>query len=53
MALCRASPDLVPEINIVTHAQETVDRKNITYREAAFLIGVKRVAHVAKLRGFI
>jgi len=33
--------------------QETVDSKNITYREAAFLIGVKRVAHVAKLRGFI
>ncbi len=33
--------------------QETVDRRNITYREAAFLIGVKRVAHVAKLRGFI
>ncbi|MCH7745463.1 MAG: glutamate dehydrogenase [Chloroflexi bacterium] len=33
--------------------QETVDRMGITYREAAFLIGVKRVAHVAKLRGFI
>ena len=33
--------------------QDTVDRENITYREAAFLIGVKRVAHVAKLRGFI
>ena len=33
--------------------QETVDRKNITYREAAFLIGVERVAHVAELRGFI
>ena len=33
--------------------RETVERDGITYREAAFLIGVGRVAHVAELRGFI
>ena len=33
--------------------RETVEREKVTYREAAFLIGVERVAHVAKLRGFI
>ena len=30
-----------------------VEAEEITYREAAFLIGVERVAHVAKIRGFI
>lgn len=30
-----------------------VERDGITYREAAFAIGVGRVAHVARLRGFI
>ena len=34
-------------------ARETANRENITYRQAAFLIGVGRVAPVAKLRGFI
>ena len=33
--------------------RETRDREAVTYREAAFLIGVSRVAHVVKLRGFI
>ena len=33
--------------------RESVERDNLTYRDAAFLIGVGRVAHVAKLRGFI
>ncbi len=33
--------------------KEVVDRDGITYREAAFLIGVGRVAHVSKLRGFL
>jgi glutamate dehydrogenase (NAD(P)+) len=33
--------------------REVVERDGITYREAAFLIGVGRVAHVARLRGFI
>ena len=33
--------------------RETADREKITYREAAFLLGVGRVAHVARLRGFI
>jgi glutamate dehydrogenase/leucine dehydrogenase len=32
---------------------ETVQREKITFREAAFVIGVGRVAHVAKLRGFV
>ena len=32
---------------------EMVRRDAITYREAAFAIGVGRVAHVARLRGFI
>ena len=33
--------------------REMVERESVTYREAAFAIGVGRVAHVAKLRGFI
>ena len=33
--------------------RETVERQGVTYREAAFMIGVERVAHVAKMRGFI
>ena len=33
--------------------REMVERQGITYREAAFTIGVGRVAHVARLRGFI
>ena len=33
--------------------REMVESEGITYREAAFAIGVGRVAHVAKLRGFI
>lgn len=32
---------------------EVVQRDKITFREAAFVIGVGRVAHVAKLRGFV
>ena len=46
------------ELNqIITKAyhavRELVERDGVTYREAAFQIGVGRVAHVAKLRGFI
>ena len=33
--------------------KEMVERHGITYREAAFTIGVGRVAHAVKLRGFI
>ena len=33
--------------------REMVEREGITYREAAFAIGVGRVAHVTRLRGFI
>ena len=33
--------------------REVVEREGVSYREAAFLIGVGRVAHVAQLRGFI
>ncbi len=33
--------------------REMVDRDGLSYRDAAFAIGVGRVAHVAKLRGFI
>ena len=33
--------------------KEMVDRDGITYRDAAFAISVKRVANVAKMRGFI
>ncbi len=33
--------------------RDTKKREGITYREAAFLIGIKRVAHVVELRGFI
>ena len=33
--------------------QEVAVRDGISHREAAFVIGVGRVAHVAKLRGFI
>ena len=36
-----------------TNVRDTADRESITYREAAFLIGVGRVAHIAALRGFI
>jgi len=32
--------------------KETVEREGISYREAAFLIGIGRVAHMARLRGF-
>ena len=32
---------------------ETVQREEITFREAALVIGVGRVAHAAKLRGFV
>ena len=35
------------------HVREVVDRENMTHREAAFRIAVGRVAHVAKVRGFI
>jgi glutamate dehydrogenase (NAD(P)+) len=42
---------------IITRAycdvREVVEREGITYREAAFAIGVERVAHVVRLRGFI
>ena len=33
--------------------KEMVDRDGVTYRQAAFAIGVGRVAHVARLRGFL
>ena len=33
--------------------KEMVDREGMTYRDAAFAIGVGRVAHVAKMRGFL
>ena len=33
--------------------REMVEREEISYREAAFTIGVGRVAHVTELRGFI
>ena len=33
--------------------REMVEHEGISYREAAFAIGVGRVAHVAQLRGFI
>ena len=33
--------------------KEVAERDRITYREAAFTIGVERVAHVVRLRGFI
>jgi glutamate dehydrogenase (NAD(P)+) len=33
--------------------KEAVEREGVTYREAAFDIGVARVAHVIRLRGFI
>ncbi|MBM3944499.1 MAG: glutamate dehydrogenase, partial [SAR202 cluster bacterium] len=36
-----------------TRVREVVETKHITYREAAFLVGVGRVASVVKLRGFI
>ncbi|MBM3932960.1 MAG: glutamate dehydrogenase [SAR202 cluster bacterium] len=32
---------------------EVAEREGIPFREAAFMIGVGRVAHVAKIRGFI
>ena len=33
--------------------RQTRERERVTYREAAFLIGVSRVGHVVELRGFI
>ncbi|HAL48288.1 MAG TPA: glutamate dehydrogenase [Dehalococcoidia bacterium] len=46
------------ELNkIMTRAYQSVRdrvaRDNVTHREAAFLIAVERVAHVAEIRGFI
>ena len=46
------------ELNkIITRAYKSVkersDFENITFREAAFLIGLERVARVAEMRGFI
>ena len=42
---------------IMTKAYRSVRQRakdeNITFREAAFLIGIERVAEVAKMRGFI
>jgi glutamate dehydrogenase (NAD(P)+) len=42
---------------IMTRAYKSVrsrvEKENITYREAAFLIGLERVAHISRLRGFI
>ena len=42
---------------IMTRAYQSVrnrvEKENITYREAAFLIGLERVAHISRLRGFI
>ena len=35
------------------NVREMVEREGLTYREAAFAIGVGRVAHVVQLRGFI
>ena len=36
-----------------TPVKDRVQAEGVTYREAAFLIGLERVAHVAGLRGFI
>ena len=36
-----------------TSVKDRVHAEGVTYREAAFLIGLERVAHVAGLRGFI
>jgi len=33
--------------------REKVEREGITYREAAFAIGVERVAYASRLRGFV
>ncbi len=50
----RVNEELEKIINRAYRAvKDKVERKNITHREAAFVIGVERVAHVAKLRGFI
>lgn len=50
----RVNEELEKIINRAYRAvRDKVERKNITHREAAFVIGVERVAHVAKLRGFI
>ena len=44
-------------LKIMTRAykgvREMVERDGVTYRDAAFTIGVGRVAHVAEMRGFI
>ena len=50
----RVNDELNKIITRAYHAvSETAEREKITFRGAAFLIGVGRVAHVAKLRGFI
>jgi len=36
-----------------TSVKDRVQAEGVTYREAAFLIGLERVAHVAESRGFI
>ena len=36
-----------------TTVRDRVERDGGTYREAAFLIGLERVAHVSRMRGFI
>lgn len=50
----RVNDELARFMTKAYHAvRETARKENITFREAAFLIAVGRVAHVAKLRGFI
>lgn len=50
----RVNDELARYMTKAYHAvRETVRKENITFREAAFLIAVGRVAHVSKLRGFI
>lgn len=42
------------EVNVFfDRAADRLELEKVTLRVAAFLIGVGRVAHVAKLRGFI
>ena len=36
-----------------TTVRDRVEKEGITHREAAFLIGLERVAHVSRMRGFI
>ena len=40
-------------VNAYRSVKEMVDLKGTTYRQSAFDIGVSRVEHVAKLRGFV